>query len=171
MEAGPSGRDAILLVEDEPIVALAARHALEDMGFHVATASHGAAALHHARSALGGSPAVQAGNAPAGSTTPQALPEAAPLPAASLSTPLSCSLLLAIVDVGLPDMSGIAVAQALRELAPKLPIIIASGHAWEELEEELSSLSAIFRLDKPYSGASLRNALCRLGIAFPQPES
>ncbi|MGQ3676411.1 response regulator [Xanthobacter sp. TB0139] len=158
MEAGASGREAILLVEDDPIVALAARHALEDMGFHVTTAPHGAAALHHVRSAHSAS-------------SSSAL--AAPCPAgAAPETPQHCGpFMLAIVDVGLPDMSGTKVVQALRDLAPTLPIIIASGHAWAELEEEFSNLSAIFRLDKPYSGASLRNALCSMGIQPPHPEA
>jgi PAS domain S-box-containing protein len=42
---------AALLVEDEPFVAMVAQQILEDHGFEVTVASHGAAALAHARSA------------------------------------------------------------------------------------------------------------------------
>ncbi|RLP78731.1 response regulator [Xanthobacter tagetidis] len=43
-------KGAALLVEDEPFVAMVAQQILEDHGFEVTVASHGAAALAHARS-------------------------------------------------------------------------------------------------------------------------
>lgn len=70
-----------------------------------------------------------------------------------------------MIDVGLPDISGVMVAHQIRSMAPSLPIIIASGHAADELERELQGVETLFMLGKPYDGASLQNALSTMGFA------
>ncbi|MEP9350033.1 response regulator [Xanthobacter sp. KR7-225] len=52
LEQTTDRKGAALLVEDEPYVAMVAQQILEDHGFEVTVASHGAAALSHARAAL-----------------------------------------------------------------------------------------------------------------------
>lgn len=130
----PGSLGTILLVEDEPIVALVAQQVLEELGFHVTVAPHGEAALSHARSAFTGR-----ADAPV--------------------------FVLAVIDVGLPDISGVMVVHQIRDMAPALPIIIASGHAVDELELEFRSFEALTLLCKPYDGASLQHALGRMGFA------
>ncbi|MFS8036367.1 PAS domain-containing protein [Xanthobacter sp. AM11] len=128
----PASRGTVLLVEDEPFVALVARQILEDHGFDVTVASHGAAALAHARAAF-----AQRGPA---------------------------ALALAVVDVGLPDMSGDAVVRELAGIAPQLPVIIATGYGTAELEGEFGGAARIRLMGKPYDGATLRRALQGLGF-------
>ncbi|MGQ3672940.1 response regulator [Xanthobacter sp. TB0136] len=123
---------AVLLVEDEPVVAMVARQVLEEYGFTVTVAPHGEAALSCARTAF--------------SSVPEAF-------------------VLAMVDVGLPDMPGLVVVNSLRELAPALPIIIASGHARDELEEAFSAVPSLAFLGKPYDGAGLQHVLRGIGFA------
>ncbi len=130
----PGGLGTVLLVEDEPIVALVAQQVLEEHGFHVTVAPHGEAALSQARTAF----------------TKQNAPSV---------------FVLAVIDVGLPDISGVMVAHQIRSMAPSLPIIIASGHAADELEQEFQNFETIALLSKPYDGASLQNALRAIGFA------
>ncbi len=130
----PEGLGTVLLVEDEPIVALVAQQVLEEHGFQVTVAPHGEAALSHARSAF----------------TENEVPS---------------DFVLAMIDVGLPDISGVLVAHQIRSMAPSLPIIIASGHAADELEQEFQGFETLTLLGKPYDGTSLQNALRTMGFA------
>lgn len=127
----PAGRGTILLVEDEPFVALVAQQVLEDHGFAVVVAAHGRAALEQAQ---GGSDA----------------------------------LVLAVVDMGLPDMGGDAVVRALRRLHPTLPVIVASGYATEEIEAEFTGIADVAVIRKPYDVGTLRATLRRFGIEVPE---
>ncbi len=128
----PALRGAVLLVEDEPFVAMVASQILEDQGFKVTIASHGEAALSHARAAKG-----DIGRDP---------------------------LVLAIVDIGLPDMRGDEVVRRLGEIAPELPVIIASGYATQDLSELFGGRPDVGVISKPYDGATLVAALERLGF-------
>ncbi|MFG1306392.1 PAS domain-containing protein [Xanthobacter autotrophicus] len=128
----PGNRGTVLLVEDEPFVAMVARQILEDHGFEVTVASHGHAALAHAEAAV-----------------------------ADLSRN---ALVLAVVDVGLPDMRGDEVVRRLGAIAPGLPVIIATGYGTQELEGEFGASPRIALMGKPYDGATLRNGLRKLGF-------
>lgn len=128
----PANRGAVLLVEDEPFVALVARQILEDHGFEVTVASHASAALAHA--------------------------------AAARDDLGRAALVLAVVDVGLPDMRGDELVRRLMEIAPQLPVIIATGYGTQELEGQFGTAGHIALIAKPYDGATLRAALIRLGF-------
>ncbi|MFG1291721.1 hybrid sensor histidine kinase/response regulator [Xanthobacter versatilis] len=128
----PGHRGTVLLVEDEPFVAMVARQILEDHGFEVTVASHGHAALAHAE--------------------------------ASVPDPSRNALVLAVVDVGLPDMNGDEVVRRLGAIAPGLPVIIATGYGTQELEAEFGASPRIALMGKPYDGATLRNGLRKLGF-------
>jgi len=73
-------------------------------------------------------------------------------------------LALAIVDVGLPDMRGDDLAARLRELAPRLPIVLATGYDGAPLAQRFADYAAITILSKPYSERDLRQAVASLGL-------
>ncbi len=114
----------VLLVEDEPLVALAAGEMLSDLGFTPVTCSGGREAF----AAYERSPS---------------------------------RFVLAVVDVGLPDISGDVLARRLR---PALPVILATGYAARELDAVLSEDGDVRILGKPYSVETLGEALRSLGF-------
>ena len=64
-----------------------------------------------------------------------------------------------ILDLRLPDISGMDVYASLKRIAPDLPIIFSSGHADQAvLEEKLDSETLVF-LRKPYESDALLAAL------------
>ena len=128
----PALRGAVLLVEDEPFVAMVASQILEDQGFKVTVASHGEAALSHARNAK-----------------------------ADIGRD---ALVLAIVDIGLPDMRGDEVVRRLGEIAPELPVIVATGYATQDISQMFGGRVDVGVISKPYDGATLVAALERLGF-------
>jgi CheY-like chemotaxis protein len=73
-------------------------------------------------------------------------------------------LALAIIDVGLPDMRGDALAVHFRAAAPDLPILIASGYDEAEMTRRFSADSAIAVLGKPYSEYDMQAAIAALGL-------
>ena len=56
-----------------------------------------------------------------------------------------------LLDVRLPDVSGIAICARLRELYPSLPVIICTGEATPEEVSELLKLGAHRFFQKPIS--------------------
>lgn len=75
--------------------------------------------------------------------------------------PFICSTLerqndLLLTDVVMPGMSGIELANAIRELDPSMPIVLASGYS----EETLEGAGAEFAmLRKPFDPRSLSQAI------------
>jgi DNA-binding response OmpR family regulator len=65
---------------------------------------------------------------------------------------------IAIIDVGLPDGRGDALAVELRRLRADLPIIIATGYGEASLDERLRDKRTIV-LGKPYDFSQLHNAI------------
>jgi CheY-like chemotaxis protein len=43
---------------------------------------------------------------------------------------------LLILDISLPDSSGLEVAMAIKKILPKVPILLLSGYAGKQLSEE-----------------------------------
>ena len=58
---------------------------------------------------------------------------------------------LVISDFNMPDISGLRVAEQMRERHPQLPVIIASGYVTEELTERAAALGVKAVLMKQYS--------------------
>jgi PAS domain S-box-containing protein len=83
--------------------------------------------------------------------------------AAALAALAAEDIGLCIVDVGLPDMSGVALAARIRERRPDMPLLFATGHARLPEAEGLGNVAV---LAKPYDEAQLRAAIARL-IAAP----
>jgi len=70
---------------------------------------------------------------------------------------------LALLDVVLPDVTGLEVLQALSKHGPHLPVLVMSGHGTIEMAVEATRLGARDFLEKPLSTEklllSMRNAL------------
>jgi len=69
----------------------------------------------------------------------------------------------AIIDVGLPDRRGDALALEIRETFARLPIVIASGYS-DSFLEGLAGDELVGFLGKPYDSQQLTSVLGRLGV-------
>lgn len=70
----------------------------------------------------------------------------------------------AIIDLGLPDRRGDDLAAEMRVFSGKLPIIIASGLAEQDVRDRFADDANVFFLDKPYDARTLEVALSVAGI-------
>ncbi len=77
----------------------------------------------------------------------------------------AAALKAAIVDIGLPDQKGDALAAELRKLRGDLPIIVATGHSSDSLPRELREAEKVAVLGKPYDLNDLKAALNAVGVA------
>src|SRR5262245_16435386 len=68
-------------------------------------------------------------------------------------------LAFAVVDIGLPDGRGDALALELRKARPDLPIVIATGYGGAQLDETLRKQDRTAVLSKPYDIAQLQAAI------------
>ena len=73
-------------------------------------------------------------------------------------------LKLAIVDVGLPDERGGALAVRMRAFSPELKIIIASGYDPAQLASQFAEDDLTTILPKPYTQDDLAAAAAALGL-------
>ena len=76
---------------------------------------------------------------------------------------------LMVLDLGLPDLRGDALALEVRRRRPDLPIVVATGHGADSLGA-LANLDRIAFVAKPYDAAALQTALDSLGIPTPPPQ-
>jgi signal transduction histidine kinase/DNA-binding response OmpR family regulator len=70
---------------------------------------------------------------------------------------MSCDVI--VIDVGLPDMTGVELARKARELHPSIGVVFATGHARIDGKETIEGALAI---TKPYSEADLKAAIGQL---------
>jgi DNA-binding response OmpR family regulator len=64
-----------------------------------------------------------------------------------------------LLDVGLPDVSGLDVCARLRELFPRLPVIICTGEATPDEVAQLLKLGATRYFQKPMSPDEVLSAV------------
>ena len=69
------------------------------------------------------------------------------------------SLSLVILDLRMPGVDGLGVLEELRELAPRLPVLVTTGYAGPEERAQALARGARRVLEKPYRVAELRQAL------------
>lgn len=69
-----------------------------------------------------------------------------------------------VLDTGLPDKHGEALAGELRALYADLPVLLASDAPEESMKARLAHDRCIAVLQKPYSGSQLVEALRNLGM-------
>jgi len=74
-------------------------------------------------------------------------------------------LVVALVDVGLPDQRGDELARRLRTLRPQMPILMASGYDQGDLIAQFKDDDGIGVLSKPYTEADLARALEAVGLS------
>ena len=66
---------------------------------------------------------------------------------------------LAILDLSMADMDGVATFRRLRVIQPNLPVIFSSGYGEEELHERARGLDEYGFISKPFKLANVRQAL------------
>jgi DNA-binding response OmpR family regulator len=100
-------------------------------------------------------------------------------PQAALSVLTSSKLAAAIIDLGLPEMSGEALIRIARSIHPRLPILVVTGfdarhyqHLWDKgtrvLQKPFRTSWLLLNLDKilvPYPEVSASSAVPRLEAA------
>lgn len=74
------------------------------------------------------------------------------------------SFAAAVVDLGLPDRSGDELASEISQLAPNLPILVASGRSERELQDRFATNPHLRLLVKPYTASMLLDSLAELGV-------
>jgi signal transduction histidine kinase/CheY-like chemotaxis protein len=67
----------------------------------------------------------------------------------------------AVLDVTMPGMDGFETLQAIRRVAPDLPVVVSSGYSREEIMPRFLEAGVEGFLHKPYSLAEIREALQR----------
>ena len=77
-------------------------------------------------------------------------------------------IVLALVDLGLPDLPGEQLVSELRARYPRLPIIVASGRGVGDIDAGLRALQNMTILPKPYDFEELRRAVAHLDPSPPQ---
>ena len=78
-------------------------------------------------------------------------------------------IVLALVDLGLPDLPGEQLVSELRARYPRLPIIVASGRGTGDIDAGLRALQNMTILPKPYDFEELRRAVEILDRPALQP--
>jgi two-component system cell cycle sensor histidine kinase/response regulator CckA len=69
---------------------------------------------------------------------------------------------LVLLDLALPDMSGVRVARELREVSPLVPVIIASGYGEEEAAGRLEGIPVSGFIQKPFTSELLVDRVANL---------
>jgi CheY-like chemotaxis protein len=70
----------------------------------------------------------------------------------------------AVLDLGLPDISGGEIVKALLDRDPTFRIVLTTGHDVHEVERRFGSAPRVRVLGKPYDASMLEDELARLGI-------
>ncbi len=73
----------------------------------------------------------------------------------------------AILDLGLPDMDGSQIVNALLERDPTFRILLTTGRDPQEVEERYAAFPRVRVLSKPFDICMLEDELEQLGIAKP----
>ena len=76
---------------------------------------------------------------------------------------------LAVLDIGLPDMSGLAVLERLRGLHPGLPVIIITAHGNLENAMAAKQLGAAAYMVKPLDLPEVEKTFAEVLTAAPEP--
>ncbi|MEM1173265.1 MAG: ATP-binding protein [Pseudomonadota bacterium] len=71
-------------------------------------------------------------------------------------------LLLAVLDVSMPAVSGLEVYERIRELDADFPIVLFSGHGAYEVESQIDDARHLVVLSKPVSLRDFQQAIARL---------
>lgn len=70
---------------------------------------------------------------------------------------LDCDVV--ILDLNMPDFSGLETMQGIRRINPTLPVVVASGYADETVRKELEGFPLVAVLAKPYTPGELQEVI------------
>jgi DNA-binding response OmpR family regulator len=73
----------------------------------------------------------------------------------------------AVIDVGLPDISGVQIARKLQDCSPSTPIVLTSGYDQRELSEQFQVERGIQILAKPFDEQKLLGTIQALNVGSP----
>jgi PAS domain S-box-containing protein len=68
-------------------------------------------------------------------------------------------IVLALLDLTMPRMSGMETCVALREISPDLPVVMSSGYSASEVAEKMGDRSVSGIIQKPFTLSQLRECL------------
>jgi len=74
-----------------------------------------------------------------------------------------------ITDVEMPVMGGIDLARALKNERPRLPVIMMSSYAGDEMAEEAKQTGAVGLISKPFKLDAIADLLESVGVAIARP--
>jgi PAS domain S-box-containing protein len=77
---------------------------------------------------------------------------------------------VALIDVGLPDVSGTEVYRTIRESRRTLPVIFSTGHGDDDALRAVSDDPHATCLIKPYDYALMIEAMLKTGVVLPSRE-
>jgi CheY-like chemotaxis protein len=80
-------------------------------------------------------------------------------------------LMGAIVDLGLPDRPGDELVAELRACYRNLPIVLATGHASQDVLNRLALAGPVGVITKPFTEKQLHDALAQAGVRMPRLKS
>lgn len=66
---------------------------------------------------------------------------------------------LVVLDIGLPDMTGIDVIQELRNLVPNTIVFVMTGFKDDKLERKAEELGVVRFINKPFGANDLLEAI------------
>ncbi len=66
---------------------------------------------------------------------------------------------VAFLDIVMPGKDGVEVLQDIREVSPKLPIIMMSGYSVEDKRSQAAALGAVTCLKKPFEMEDVKKAI------------
>jgi CheY-like chemotaxis protein len=83
---------------------------------------------------------------------------------------------LVLTDYNMPGMSGLKLAEALREIAPGLPVVVTSGYMTDDLQAQARRSGARAVIAKEFSVERLNDVLADIfessdGTSVTQPET
>jgi CheY-like chemotaxis protein len=70
----------------------------------------------------------------------------------------------AIIDLGLPDRPGDELVASIRAKQPRLPVILATGYAGEEIRQQFAQDEFLQIVGKPFDPGALMAKLASLGV-------
>jgi DNA-binding NtrC family response regulator len=73
---------------------------------------------------------------------------------------------LLVTDLGLPDVTGVALARRVWALQPRVPVVVMTGQDPDDGTFTRAELDRLFLLHKPFLPSALEDAVRQL-LAFP----
>jgi CheY-like chemotaxis protein len=75
---------------------------------------------------------------------------------------------VALIDLGLPDRSGLELIAELKKTRPQLPVVVATGYGAMAERDIRENSNPPALLTKPYTAEAISKALGELGVIVPR---